>query len=174
MHRCFVMTVVRPDRPGLVESIASLVTAHGGNWQESRMLRLGGQFAGMLRVDLPEEQQTLFLQSLKQLEAKGLTAVFQPDQSGASAEPVRVTAIEIVGQDRPGIVRDISRALARHGVNVEELESEVSSAAMSGEALFRARLNLSLPASCNTGDLRKDLERIAADLIVDISFCDLP
>src|SRR4051812_3506563 len=39
-----VMTIIGPDRPGLVELLASLVAEHGGNWLESRMSHLAGQF----------------------------------------------------------------------------------------------------------------------------------
>jgi glycine cleavage system regulatory protein len=77
--------------------------------------------------------------------------------------------LEIVGQDRPGIVRQITHALATFGVNVEELHTECASAAMSGETLFKARAKLGIPASCDVTSLRQTLEKIAADLIVEIS-----
>ena len=51
------MTVIGPDRTGLVDAVAALVTEHGGNWLESRMSRLGGHFAGILRVEAPEERE---------------------------------------------------------------------------------------------------------------------
>ena len=73
-----------------------------------------------------------------------------------------------MGHDRPGIVRQISQALAAYGVNVEELNTECASAAMSGETLFTARARLSLPETCNISELRQMLEKIAADLIVDV------
>lgn len=161
------MTVIGPDRPGLVESIARAVTDHGGNWLESRMSRLGGQFAGILRAAIPVDRQEPFTVALKQLESRGLAVVVQPDRPPAS-KAVSVSSLEIVGQDRSGIVSQISHALARHGVNVEDLETECASAAMSGESLFRARARLGIPAGCNTAELQKDLERIAADLIVEI------
>jgi glycine cleavage system regulatory protein len=85
----------------------------------------------------------------------------------------RLSVLEIVGQDRPGIVREISGALASHGVNVEELQTECASAAMSGETLFKARAKLSIPAACNIEDLRRELEKIAEDLIVEISLGDV-
>jgi glycine cleavage system regulatory protein len=167
------MTVIGQDRPGLVGSIADLVTEHGGNWLESRMSRLGGQFAGILRVEVPTERDKTLIAALKKLEARGLAVVVHPDMPPPNLEGARLTALEIVGQDRPGIVRQISGALAAHGVNVEELQTECASAAMSGETLFRAKAKLSIPASCDTGKLRRELEKIAEDLIVDISFADL-
>ena len=168
------MTVIGADRPGLVESVASRVAEHSGSWLESRMSRLGGHFAGILRVDIPAEEEQKLMRSLKSLESQGLTVVVHPDK-GAPALPERkLNLLEIVGQDRPGIVRQISRVLAGHGVNVEELDTERSSAAMSGEMLFKASAKLYIPDSCNVPALRTELEKIAQDLIVEISLQELP
>lgn len=164
------MTMIGPDRPGLVESVASLVAQHGGNWLESRMSRLGGHFAGILRVEVSETSMPALVAALSGLQARGLSVVVHPDQPPAPAPAARLAALEIVGHDRPGIVRQISHALASHGVNVEELETECASAAMSGEPLFKARANLAIPASASVPALRAQLEKIAADLIVDITF----
>lgn len=141
---------------------------HGGNWLESRMSRLGGQFAGIVQVDVPADKAQPLTEALNALHARGLTVVVHSDQP-QPAIAQRTNVLEIVGQDRPGIVRQISHALAQSGVNVEELHTECASAAMSGETLFKARAVLSIPDSCNIAELRQNLERIAADLIVDIS-----
>jgi glycine cleavage system regulatory protein len=173
MQRLLVMTIIGPDRPGLVDSVAAMVAEHGGNWLESRMSHLGGQFAGILRVAVPAEKESALVEGLRALGSRGLTVVAYPDFSKAAPQTSRLTALEIVGQDRPGIVRQISHALASHGVNVEELQTECASAAMSGETLFKARAKLSLPVSCDVGAMRQTLEKIAEDLIVEISFEDL-
>jgi glycine cleavage system regulatory protein len=168
------MTVIGQDRPGLVESVATLVAEHGGNWLESRMSRLGGQFAGILRVEVRGDNEPTLVAGLKNLESRGLTVVVHPDQTKVLPSPARQSVLDIVGQDRPGIVREISRALAGFGVNVEELQTECASAAMSGETLFKAHARLSIPESCDTAQIRQQLERIAADLIVEISLAELP
>jgi glycine cleavage system regulatory protein len=165
-----VMTVIGPDRPGLVESIADLVASHGGNWLESRMSRLGGHFAGILRVEVGAEKEGDLIANLKALNSRGLTVVVHPDRAESEPPTGRVRILEIVGQDRPGIVREISHALATHGVNVEELQSECASAAMTGETLFKARAKLRVPESADVEKIRQNLEKIASDLIVDISF----
>jgi len=173
MQRLLVMTVLGQDRPGLVSSLADLVAEHGGNWLESRMSRLGGQFAGILRVEVRSEKELPLVAALKNLGSQGLAVVVHPDQPGPVAQPTPVSLLEIVGQDRPGIVRQISQALANHGVNVEELNTGCASAAMSGETLFKASARLSIPPACNTAELRRELERIAADLIVEISLAEI-
>jgi len=167
-----VMTVIGQDRPGLVESVADLVASHGGNWLESRMSRLGGHFAGILRVEIPAEKEPALVANLKDLSSRGLTVVVHSDQPKAEPPPGRVRILEIVGQDRPGIVRQISHALASYGVNVEELQSECASAPMTGETLFKARAKLRVPDSADAEKIRQNLEKIASDLIVDISFAE--
>ena len=174
MQRSLVMTVIGEDRPGLVDSVASLVTHYGGNWLESRMSRLGGQFAGIVHVEVPAEKEHPLIHALKNLDAQGLQVVMHADQPKSAAASRPVSMLEIVGQDRPGIVRQISHALAGFGVNVEELHTECSSAAMSGETLFKARAKLSIPETCDASKLRQELEKIAADLIVEISLEPLP
>ena len=99
--------------------------------------------------------------------------VVHPDQPPPAPSSPRLSLLAIVGQDRPGIVRQISHTLAGYGVNVEELHTQCASAAMSGETLFTARAKLSLPAQCNAAELRRRLEEIAGDLIVDITFEEL-
>jgi glycine cleavage system regulatory protein len=168
-----VMTVIGKDRPGLVESIASLVAQHGGNWLESRMCRLGGEFAGLLRIHVEAEQEQSLLQALNSLQTRGLAVVVRPDRTEGKAPDQKLATLEIVGQDRPGIVKQISSALARQGVNVEELATECGSAPMSGETLFKAKAKLLIPEACNMPALRNELERIAGDLVVEITFQEL-
>jgi glycine cleavage system regulatory protein len=166
------MTIIGPDRTGLVESVARVVADHGGNWLESRMCRLGGDFAGILRVEIPAENQAALLTTLQQLQTHGLQIVVRAD-APTHAAAGQQTRLEIVGGDRPGIVREITSALARAGVNVEEFSSEVVSAPMSGEVLFKAVARLRLPDFCDLALLKKDLEKIAADLQVDASFMEV-
>jgi len=168
MQHSLVMTVIGNDRPGLVDSVASIVAEHGGNWLESRMSRLGGQFAGIVHVAVSADREAALARALKALDARGLTVVVHSDQPPSTTSR-RTNVLEIVGQDRPGIVRQISHTLADWGVNVEELQTECASAAMSGETIFKARAVLNIPDSCDVAKLREGLEKIAADLIVEIS-----
>jgi glycine cleavage system regulatory protein len=167
-----VMTIISPDRTGLVEAVARVVADHGGNWLESRMCRLGGEFAGILRVEIPAENKTPLLAALQQLQTNGLQIVIREDAPVADLAG-RQTRLEVIGADRPGIVRQIASALARAGVNVEEFSSEVASAPMSGESLFKAVARLHLPDGCDLAALKQELEKIAADLLVDVSFAEV-
>jgi len=168
-----VMTVIGKDRTGLVEFVSRLVEDHGGNWLESRMCRLGGEFAGILRIHIPKEAEQALKRALQALNSQGLSVFVRPDEAAADTGPKQIASLEIVGHDRPGIVHQISAALARQGVNVEELETECASAPMSGEMLFKAVAKLSVPESCLVAELRKELEKIAGNLMVDISIAGL-
>lgn len=172
-----VLTVIGPDRPGLVESLASTIAQHGAGWLDSRMSRLAGQFAGILRVGVPSDRAAALYRALMELERSGLRVVVQ---SGASVEDpaqagaTRGVRLELLGADRPGIVQSVSGALAQRGVNVDELVTECLDAPMSGELLFKATAHLSLPADLDLASLRARIEAIAADLMVDITLEESP
>ena len=172
MQLPLVLTLVGADRPGLVEKVAAVVAAHAGNWLESRLCRLGGQFAGIVRIHSPAERRAALTAALRGLAAEGLTVEVYEDTVPAAvpASPARAARLELVGQDRPGIVRQIAAALAARGVNVEELATECVSAPMSGETLFKAQARLRLPEGGDVAALRAELEHIAADLLVDLHF----
>jgi glycine cleavage system regulatory protein len=172
MLATLVMTVIGADRPGLVQMVAARVADHGGNWLESRMCRLGGQFAGILRVEVPAERRDELVAALQTLETDGLNVIIHAEGDDASrandgAEGSLAT-VELVGTDRPGILRSISGVFAAHGVNVEELASERSNAPMDGGVLFHARATVFVPANVRLANVRTDLEKIAADLMVDL------
>ena len=170
MDESLVMTVIGDDRPGLVEKLARSVSAHGGNWLESRMAHLSGKFAGILRVSVPQNQVAALLEAVRGLGAEGLTVV--SEQSGAWSPSVQPVRLELTGADHIGIVRDIAALLTARQVNVEELQTDRVTAPMSGEMLFRARALLHLPPGMSQDDLRRDLEELANDLMVDLSLSD--
>lgn len=170
MARTLVLTVIGRDRPGLVEELSRVIAAHGGSWDGSRMARLAGHFAGVVQIHLPEEGAPGLLADLSGLSARGLTANVVDSEAGEGTPAGASTLwLELVGQDRPGIVRDVSRALAALGVNVQDLWTSVESAPMSGERLFRARAELAPPQGLGRDSIRRTLERLAADMMVDLT-----
>jgi glycine cleavage system regulatory protein len=164
-----VVTLVGPDRPGLVSTLSAAVTACGGDWQESRMARLAGQFAGVVLVALPEGAGAALTAALAGLQAEGFQVALR---GGAAAPPPpqdAVLLLEVLGQDRPGIVRDITDILARRGVNIEELTTHVLSGSFSGEIMFRAEARLRAPAALTRAELSDDLHHLSHELMVDIA-----
>jgi glycine cleavage system regulatory protein len=171
VNTSLVLTLVSADRPGVVESVAEIVAAHGGNWLESRMARLGGQFAGIARVEVPATSAVAVRQALAALAARGLSVSVAGDATGLVAAAKGTPALlELVGQDRPGIIHQITHVLAAHQVNVEELTTECVEAPMAGGILFQAKAEVLVPAGADMAGLRRDLEKIAGDLMVDLTF----
>lgn len=162
-----IVTLIGPDRPGIVESVAEVVASHGGNWLESRMAHLAGRFAGLLRIEAAAERIAELESALEGLQASGLRLVVERGGSPA-VEALHRMEIELLGLDRPGLVRQVSDLLAARRINVEELRTDRFSAPMSGELLFRAQLHVDVPASVAAAELRQELERLAADLMVEI------
>ena len=157
MLATLVMTVIGTDRPGLVQMVAARVADHGGNWLESRMCRLGGQFAGILRVEVEPERRDGLVNALRTLEVDGLRVIIHAERgAGASLAPGALVTVELVGQDRPGILRSVAGVFAAHGLNVEELASERVNAPMDGGVLFQARATVFVPAAVKLSAVRAD------------------
>jgi len=170
MRNTLVLTVLAPDRTGLVELLAQRIAAAGGNWEESRMARLAGEFAGILLVTCEAARSDELVAAVRALESAGLQVTARVTHADAAASgPGARVQLALTGGDRAGIVRDVSRVLAERGVNVEQLESEVASAPMSGERLFTARARLRVPTTLALADLRASLERLASELMVDLT-----
>ena len=167
-----ILTIVGTDRPGLVESLAAVVADAGGNWLESRMAHLAGVFAGILRVQAPRDTVPRLVAAIEALARNDLKVVVERGTEPAARGPQRRLVLELVGLDRAGIVRDLSRVLASHGANIEEIVTDSSSAPMSGELIFRAHLRLHVPEAADLGHLRADLERVATDLMVEVHLSD--
>ncbi|PNQ04020.1 glycine cleavage system protein R [Sphingobium sp. SA916] len=166
MDRSVILTVVGSDRPGLTRAIAEAVYAAGGNWLESHLSRLGGKYVGSVLVELPEERLDELEAAVRGIDALGIkveiiAAAESEDQSGQSL------AIEIVGQDRPGIVREVTAVLAGLSVNIEDFISKIEGSAWSGAPLFRARVQMVLPADLSTDKVREALEAISSEVMVD-------
>lgn len=168
MESAFIVTFIGDDRPGLVEALSSAIERSGGNWLESRLSQLGGKFAGLVLVNLPESAGPGLEETLRGLADSGLSVRVTPAASEVAPRGERRVTLTVVGPDRPGIVREISRALAAEQLNVVEMESEVSSAPMSGEQLFHACIEAELPPGATLEALQGALDSIADDMTLDI------
>jgi glycine cleavage system regulatory protein len=162
-----VLTAIGNDRPGLVEELATVISAHGGNWLEASMAQLAGKFAGIVNVAVPADRVDALKAALAKL--SGLKVSAETAGAEKSALAGRHLTLNLVGHDRVGIVKEVSQVLARHAVNVEELATYTSSAPMSAEVLFHAEAELFAAPDFNARALKLELERLSDDLMVDIS-----
>jgi glycine cleavage system regulatory protein len=163
-----VLTVIGDDRAGLVNSLSDVVAAHDGNWERSEMSELAGKFAGIVLVTVPDQQAAALVEALGALTQQGILDV--RTEFGASGSPgsSRRITLDLIGTDRAGIVRDISRALAARGVSIETLRTGTRDAPMAGGTLFEAHATLEAPGELSLDDLRSALEALADELMVDI------
>ncbi|MEP4484697.1 MAG: ACT domain-containing protein [Halioglobus sp.] len=168
METSYIITFIGDDRPGLVEMLSQVVESSGGNWHESRLSQLGGKFAGLILVTLPDANGEQLENDLKALADTGLSVRVTSAGSSVPVHNGQAIVLHVLGPDRLGIVREISRALSLRAINVTELDSEVISAAMSGEALFKARIDAQVPSSADLEDLSETLEEIANQMTLDI------
>ncbi|MDZ4696482.1 MAG: ACT domain-containing protein [Deltaproteobacteria bacterium] len=167
--RSLVLTLIGPDRPGVVERISDCVARHHGNWLGSRMAHLAGQFAGILHLEVPDEHAVTLRSALDNLQSRdGLRLIVEEATIPIAQAAGSMVVVDLVGQDRPGIVSELSEFFASQHLNVEELATDRENAAMSGEALFRARVRLTVPPTMTIAELHRGIERLADDLMVEI------
>jgi glycine cleavage system regulatory protein len=166
-----VLTLIGPDHPGIVDSVSEVVAAHGGNWLESRMVHLAGKFAGVLCVEVADEDLAALEEALDRLEVSGLTVIVERSVP-VEAPRQHAMEIELLGLDRPGLLHEISALLARYGINVEELATDRRAAAHSGDRLFHAEIRVTIPETVDVTSVRHGLERLAGDLMVEIRLAE--
>ena len=165
--RHLVLTVLAEDQPGIVEQIAKIIMSHEGSWVEGKMNRLAGKFAGILLVVVAESRCQPLQAGLIELDKHGIKITV--DQTTSLSLPYKKDVwLEIVANDRPGIIGEISSLLAKKGINLESLETVCESAPMSAGVMFKARASVQLPKKISERDLMGLLESLSDDLMVEI------
>ena len=168
MTRQLILSIIADDRPGLVDELSAIVTEYGGNWLESRMAHLAEKFAGVVRIELPDEQQAELLRSrMATLEQSGIhVAVTEARQESVYSESTGV--IDLVGPDQPGIIQDISHCLSTHQVSIESMDTTIEDTPMGGGKLFQAHFEVRIPNDLDEEILRGELEKLSNALLVNL------
>ena len=164
----YILSVTSNDKPGVVEAISAIVENCGGSWLESRLAHLNGKFAGVIRIRVEQQQADNLEQQLRQLEQKAIYVSAEALTEAGTTGKQKNAKFTAIGPDRVGIVKEISRALLQHNINVEELETDLTSMPYSGEPIFEARGILSLPAGFDIRELHEKMDVIANDLGLDL------
>lgn len=165
-----VITVVGDDRAGLVASVADIVDAHGGNWETSELAELAGAFAGIVEVSVSPERADGLRSALEALAGTLTVSVHGPATARAAA--AQTVSLTVMGNDRPGIVREITGTLGARGASIERMSTQTTDAAMAGGRLFEASLTATLADGGRVDDLVEDLQRLAAEIQVDVTLTD--
>jgi glycine cleavage system regulatory protein len=161
-----IVMAVGADRPGLTQSLADAIADAGGNWLESHFARLGGSYVGSVLVDLPQSGLAELKRATTRMDAEGLRISIEPVADGTGLTGRRL-GFALVGADRPGIVREVSTALAGLGVSIELLETATEQGAWTGGMLFRARAEVLVPDTVSLDTVRAALEDISGEIVVD-------
>jgi glycine cleavage system regulatory protein len=166
-----VLTVVGDDRAGLVAAVADVVGNHGGNWENSQLAELSGAFAGIIEVSVAPQQADELREALSVLEGLLKVTVHGGGvgHEAGDPSPERALTLDVVGNDHPGIVREISSTLHAHGVSIDRMATSTRDAAMYGGRLFEATIAARVPASVDVDVLTAQLERLASEIQVDVT-----
>jgi glycine cleavage system regulatory protein len=167
----FTLTCIGDDRPGLVSALSAPISAHGGSWERSQMARLAGKFAGVLLVEVDDDEAEGLVEDLGGLGDAGLHVTIERTDVPVDQSAMHLH-LELLGADHPGIIAEISASLASRRIGIEELTTDVRDAPMAGGKLFEAHAVLEAPPGTGIEDLRAMLESLADELMVDLSLSD--
>lgn len=168
MNARVILVVSGSDRPGLTKALADAVHAAGGNWLESHLSRLGGKYVGSVLVELDAAALPQLEARIRSVDASGLrVSVVAADQETLTRGDT--LTVELVGQDHPGIVREVTTVLAALGVNIDSLTTSTEHGAWSGEPLFRAEARVTLPQGVDQDEVQAALEGISGEVMVDFT-----
>jgi len=164
----FIISIMTDDRPGIVDTLSGVIKDNQGNWLESRMTQLAGKFAGIVKVQITEQNIPALEAGLDKLKDAGW--IINSEYSKAEASDSQANAkLSIVGNDRPGIVKDVAHSLSALAVNVLELNTQFESAAMSAEPIFKTKARVNIPSTVDFDDVRDALEQLSNELMVEIT-----
>lgn len=167
MQQHLVISIISDDKPGVVEMLSAAVAENGGNWEDSRMAHFAGKFAGILRVSVATEDSETLKGALQNLAGDDFKLQIE-DALAVAADSRQTLQLKLVGNDRPGIVKEISRALAARKINMETLDTRYGSTPWSGEPLFSAECTISVAEDVSIDGLHDELDEIADELGVEI------
>jgi glycine cleavage system regulatory protein len=167
-----VLTVVGDDRPGLIKALADVVSSNGGNWERSHLAELEGTFAGVVLVSVPDHQSERLQAALAPLDGL-LNVSVRPTGPGPESTRSRRVKLELIGNDHPGIVAAVSDVLVRHRLGVADLQTTTREAPMAGGMLFEATAIITVDPEAPLGAVQADLERLASEILVDLTITDL-
>jgi len=167
-----VVTVVGPDRPGIVRTLSERAQRFGANWAASRLSRLAGEFAGMVHFEVPRENADALATSLQSLETAGLKLVIAKSDASDAPAGMRGIDLALVGDDRVGIVSQLTHLLAEAGISIEHIHTEIVGSTASAPKKFKVSAHLLVPNAVATDELRRRLEPVASEMKLDLALGD--
>lgn len=173
-HVPLVATVIGADRVGIVRALSACAQRHGANWAASHLARAAGEFAGMVHFDVPPANADALATSLNALTAAGLRVTVSRSAAGQPAAGLRSVELQLVGDDRQGIVSSLTAALAARAVSIENLHTEISTSPGSGQRRFKVVAHLLVPTAISNDQLHAELDGLASEMMLDLALGDRP
>ena len=164
-----IVSITGPDRQGIVSLLADRAQRHGANWAASRMTRLASEFAGTVHFEAPRENADALEAALRELASSGLQIVIGRSDGASVPDSVRAVELELVGEDRLGIVSKLTKILAQRGISIENLHTEIIRTGVTGTQTFKIQAHLLVPAAMSVDVLRLELGTLASEMMVDIA-----
>lgn len=170
MRTNIVFTLTGPDRAGIVKEITKLFLDVGGNVETSRMARLGGEFAVLMLISIPQEKIADIDRSMQGLTKQGYRVSASPTgqtyaESHIGWQPYQ---IEVYGADHEGIIHEIAHTLSEFGINIESMDTVTTRAPVSGAPLFSMTALVVVPPDLPGKKWRAALEEVGNQVNVDI------
>ncbi len=169
MPKNIVLTLTGRDKVGIVDSVTSVIAERSGNVESSRMARLGGEFAMLMLVAVPDKEFTNLDRDFQQLREEGYQVSLLPTEDDSNKYAGWLPyEIEVTGADHEGIIHDISHHLASQGINIESMDTSSTPAPMSGTPLFTMKGIVLVPPQLIFHVWSDALEEIGDNLNVSV------
>lgn len=171
MQTELVFTFIAHHKVGILDHFAKLVAENQGNWLASKMVKLAGQFTGIVQISVHETHAEMLKEALEALQTPEMSIIVElhPLKNSTQIEQYnrQQFSLHFLGLDRVGIVKEVSQALVNHHVNVIEFESFTEAAPMAGSLMFKAQAVVDCDSNQSIEQLEAELEAIANELDLD-------
>ncbi len=170
MNKEIVLTLTGHDRVGIVKEITNVLVKNGGNVENSRMARLGGEFVMLALIALDEKDLPALEADFQKLREKGFQITLQrtEDDHARKFAGWLPYQIEVLGADHEGIIYEIAQHLAGQGINFEDVETTTAPAPMSGTPLFKMQATVLVPPDLSFHKWSNSLEEVGDGLNVTV------
>ena len=170
MQKNLVVTLMGQDHIGIVDHVTDIIVKYHGNIKESKMARLGGEFAMLLLISIDPEKLEILESAISNLQDEGYQ-LFYKETSPKKAEKFKGWVpyeVIVTGADHEGIVNQVTHQIAKQGINIESIDTQTSSAPMSGTRLFSMNAIVLVPPKKSFHEWANKLDEVADELNVTI------
>lgn len=168
-----VLTIIGRDRAGVVASLADVVRFHDGNWKRSELAEIAGTFAGVVVVEVGNDRVDELLTNLLILRDQGLHVTAQQVEEPTVAPEADELRLRLTGEDRPGIIHEISTAISELGISISRLGTVTDLPGQDGGRRFEISAQLTVPVEADIDAVLDSLGEIAVSLGITLEVEDL-